>query len=199
MNYENNFIIDKDDGQILFSNENDIELYINKLKINISKIDNNMILYDIRSKNIYLITDENVYSRINIQDYRFPDEELLQLLIKTLYELNKKNKLKLSDDEIVYIEKLNKNINILSCFDLKILKKTYYKIFYISSNIGKELTTCLKPFYIPYINNKINISSKIDYKINPYYTTSELINNALNMGLTKVGNINLKQVYGLCK
>ena len=39
----------------------------------------------------------------------------------------------------------------------------------------------------------------IDYKINPYYTTSELINNALNMGLTKVGNINLKQIYGLCK
>ena len=35
--------------------------------------------------------------------------------------------------------------------------------------------------------------------MNPYYTTSELINNALNMGITKVGNINLKQIYGLCR
>ena len=65
-NYQLNYLIDKNDGKLLFSNENDIEYYIKNLKKNISKIDNNMILYDIKSKNIYLITDENVYSRINI-------------------------------------------------------------------------------------------------------------------------------------
>ena len=66
INYQSNFLVDNDYGKMLFSNENDIEYYINNLKKNISKIDNNMILYDIKSKNIYLITDENVYSRINI-------------------------------------------------------------------------------------------------------------------------------------
>jgi len=171
-------------------NENElIKNYIIKLKKNLSKLDNNLILFDIRSKNIYLITDENIYSRISIQDYRFPDNALFNLFKKTLQELeiiqeqkkiknidldiSKEKIINLTDDEI-YIEKLKKNINILSCFDLKILKLTYYKLFYKSSYIGKELTTCVKPSYISKYKNN-NVLTKNE-KINPYYSTSELIN-----------------------
>ena len=159
--------------------------YIKKLKKNISKLDNNLILYDIKSKNIYLITDENVYYRVNINDYRLPSEDLLKTFKKTLDKINLKNDLQ--DDDLYYKEKLIKNINFLSCFDLKVLKQTYYKLFYNSSVIGKETTTCDKKSFIPNSN------------INPYYSTSELIHHALNMGLIQNKNIKLKQIYNLCK
>jgi len=94
--------------------------YIKKLKKNISKLDYNLILYDIKSKNIYLITDENVYYRVNINDYRLPDDDLLNFFNITLKNL--KSKSDLTDDEIEYKKKLIKNINFLSCFNLKVLK-----------------------------------------------------------------------------
>jgi hypothetical protein len=97
-----------------------IKKYIKKLKKNISKLDYNLILYDIKSKNIYLITDENVYYRVNINDYRLPTNDFLNTYKLTLNNLNLKDDL--SDDEKYYKEKLIKNINILSCFNFKVLK-----------------------------------------------------------------------------
>ena len=174
------------DYYILYNNLpiDDTKKYIKKLKKNISKLDNNLVLYDIKSKNIYLITDENVYYRVNINDYRLPTENLLKTFIKTLDKINLKSDL--TNDEIYYKEKLIKNINFLSCFDLKVLKETYYKLFYKSSVIGKEITDCNKKSFNPNSN------------INPYYSTSELIHHALNMGLIQNKNIKLKQIYNLC-
>jgi hypothetical protein len=81
-----------------------------------------------------------------------------------------------------YIEKLEKNIRFMSNFNIKILNKTFYKLFYLKQPITNEITTCLKPSFIPFL------------KSSPYYTKSELINLALNMNL-KIDNIG----KGICK
>ena len=64
-------------------------------------------------------------------------------------------------------------LNFLNNFNLNILYKTYVYLFYKFSNeAGKNLTLCEKPSFIPYYKH-----------IKPYYSRSELINLALNMGI----------------
>ena len=74
--------------------------------------------------------------------------------------------------------KKQKNIKIikfLDNFNLKTLENTYVNIFYNYSNeVGKNLTLCLRSSFLSHL-----------YYIKPYYTRSEVINMALNLGLIK--------------
>jgi hypothetical protein len=142
------------------------------IKKNISLLESDIPLFDIYSQNIYIIKPENLYYRITESHYRFPNKKIINLLINTLNTLKKNN----SNINNYYIEKLNKNIRFLSNFNLVILKKTFYKLFYLYNPNIKELTNCLKPSFIPFL------------KSNPYYTKSELINLGLNM------NLNIKKI-----
>jgi len=136
--------------------------YIDELRIEISKIDNFIPLYSVFSKNIYLVKPEEVYSKI-INNYNRP-------LTEDLYKYLKNIK---TNDKILQ-EKIQKNINFMNNFDLLILEQTYIKTFYYQSNqIGRNMTLCIKPSFIPFIN------------INPYYQRDELINLALNLKLIK--------------
>ena len=136
--------------------------YIDELRIEISKIDNFIPLYSVFSKNIYLVKPEEVYSKI-INNYNRP-------LTEDLYKYLKNIK---TNDKILQ-EKIQKNINFMNNFDLSILEQTYIKTFYYQSNqIGRNMTLCIKPSFIPFIN------------INPYYQRDELINLALNLKLIK--------------
>lgn len=134
-------------------------------KKEISRLDNSIPLFDIYSKNIYLINSSNVYSRIIFHHYRLPNKKILNMLKSTLETLLK------SEKKDFYLEKLQKNINFILNYDLPILEQTYFKVFYLSQPITSDLTSCIKPSFIPFITTK------------PYYTKSELINLALNMDL----------------
>ena len=57
-------------------------------KKNISLIDTEIPLFDIFSKNIYLINAENVYSRVIFYNYRIPDIKIIKLLKKTLLNIS---------------------------------------------------------------------------------------------------------------
>ena len=149
------------------------------LKIQISKNDKFLPLYDIFSKNFYIINSENIYNRVHHFHYRVPTTEIIERLQKTLISFTDKT---LES----YKEKILKNINFIKNFDLDTLEKNYYKLFYLSQPNTVELTSCIKPSFIPFITTK------------PYYTKSELINLGLNMNLTLDENIeNICKVVSL--
>lgn len=139
--------------------------YIIQLKEDISRLNNFIPLYDIFSKNIYLIKPNQIYDKIIKYYFRPLTNELL------LYLKNIKT------HDTTYKEKINKNIQFMNNFDLQILEETYIKTFYYESNkIGKNMTLCIKPSFIPFIN------------INPYYNRDELINLSLNFNIIKEDN-----------
>jgi hypothetical protein len=142
-----------------------IDTFLKELKILISQIDNYIPLYDIFSKNIYLVKPSDLYEKIN-KEYNRPLTNELFNVLKNI-ETNDK----------IYQEKLDKNIKFMENFDLKILEETYIKTYYYQSNkIGKNFTLCIKPSFLPFINN------------NPYYDRDELINIGLNLKLIKDDN-----------
>jgi len=151
-------------------------------KKNISLIDTEIPLFDIFSKNIYLINAENVYSRVIFHNYRIPDIKIIKLLKKTLLHISE-SKININK---YYIEKINKNLNFINNYDLDVLYNTYFKVFYLSQPLTSELTNCIKPSFIPFLTSK------------PYYTKSELINLALNMNLKiDINNIDSENICSL--
>jgi hypothetical protein len=151
------------------------EKEIKNIKKEIALIDTHIPLFDVYSKNIYLINKENIYNRIINNYYRLPTKNIIEILIKTKKNIEK------SKTKNLYLEKLNKNINFISNFNLKILENTYYKLFYLSQPLTYDLTSCIKPSFIPFLSSK------------PYYSKSELINLALNMNLKIDSNILLSE------
>ena len=172
---------------------------IERYKKYISKLSNKIPLFDYNTKNIYLINYEDVYQKVTIYNYRFPNKKIINLLQETLNDLallyntntntntnTNKNKNNNKTEWINnYIEKINKNLNFLNNFDLIILKQTYQEAFLDSNPTSKDLTTCIRPSYLPY--------QKL-YQT-PYYTKSELISMALNLNLLKVKNDKIKPWY----
>ena len=125
-------------------------IYLKELKQSISKINNFIPLYDIFSKNIYLVLPTELYSKITKYYFRPLTNDLLVYLEK------------IKTHDILYQEKIKKNINFMKNFDLKILEETYIKTLYFESNkIGKNITLCIKPSFIPFINISCNIINYI--------------------------------------
>lgn len=169
---------------------------INQIKIDISKVDNYIPLYDEYSRNLYIINRDNVYDRVIHDYYRFPNEHMIDVFkkkrkdlkeqIKTM-DLPKDVKKSLgeykSTSDIHYevkasqyfiireYRKLSLLLEFLNNFDLDTLQSTYVNAFYYYSNkIGKDITVCRRPSFLPHLKH-----------ITPYYSRSELINLALNM------------------
>ena len=91
-------------------------------KIGISKFEDRIPLYDIKSNKIYLIYRDNVYNRIVYDNYRLVTPEL--------------------------IDQLPSNMKVfMSYYDLDILETTYYKVFYKSFIQNKYITDCVRPSY----------------------------------------------------
>lgn len=144
---------------------------ITKIKKELSIINNKIPLYDVFSKNLYLIGKFNVYPRVIHQHYRFPTKYFYQ---KLLQEYQTKKDQNITDVlEKRKFRKLLLMIKFLRSFDLDLLEKTYVTVFYFYANeVGKNITTCQRPSFLPHFTH-----------ITPYYTRSEVINLALNMGI----------------
>jgi len=187
---------------LFFSNckKKDYTACIQKIKVHISKIGHKIPLYDEYSKNLYLISRDQLYNRVVYQYYRFPDNDLYQYFVtkeknmkkkvehikekpewkKHLGEFESSSKVhyKIAQSNVMILReynKLNLMIKFLQSFDLNVLYKTYVWAFYNFSNeIGKNITICIRPSFLPHFRH-----------IKPYYTRSELINLALNMEIIK--------------
>lgn len=144
---------------------------ISKIKKIISQQQEKIPLYDIFSENLYIVNKFNVYNRVVYQHYRFPTLNFLSRL-----KAEKKEKQGVNIIDILEKRKYRKLlllIKFLDSFNLSILYNTYITVFYLYANeVGKNITTCRRPSFLPHFTH-----------IKPYYTRSEIINLALNMGI----------------
>lgn len=108
-------------------------------------------MFDIFTENIILVNDEQIYDKLLTFHYRHINKHTIELI-------NKINKPKL--------------INFLKNYNLDILDETFYKIIYHNNPNTENLTTCVRPSFLPIFRYS-----------NPYYSKSELIYLALNNGL----------------
>ena len=172
----------KDNKFIEYINKYNINELINKIKIDISKIDNKIPLYDEYTKNIYIVNKEDVYNKVIYNSYRFPNKYLLEKLKKKYSNFKlKKNEGSNLDDikKNREYKKLQQMIEFLEQFDNETLYMTYMKVFYLYSNeVGKNITICTRPSFVPYFKH-----------IKPYYNRNELINLGLNMQIIKPSDI----------
>ena len=171
-------------------NKDKIEL--NKNIIKISEHEGKMPLYDIYTSNLYLINPENLFKRINFNHYRFPNKKVLQELKFEIEKLEQKEQ-KEQKVNLLIEYKINKYklmTKFLSNFDLKILEDTFYRTMYKASpELGRNLLFCKRPSFNKYIHNS-----------KPYYTKTEIINMARNMGKkVNINELNEKIVDDLCE
>lgn len=171
---------DKKINKILEENKNIIE----NIKDYISNLEYKIPLFDIYTNNIYLINRENIFKRVNYNFYRFPTIFLIKELES---EYNKLKKVTTNDViEKRKIRKYELMIDFIKNFNLKILEDTYYRMIYkYSEELGKNIIFCKRPSFNKYIHNTT-----------PYYTSTEIINMALNMGIdVKIDkNLNLEDL-----
>lgn len=182
--------------------DKDIKKYISSysiedIKNRISELEYKIPLYDEYTRNMYIINKENVYNRVVKQYYRFPSKELISVLKKRYDNIVKdvgtdnshdKQISEYDTDNTIHYKKLHKEkilkrearklklmFEFLDQYNMNILNITYIKIFYYYSNmVGKDITACIRPSFLPHFIH-----------INPYYSRSEIINLALNIGLIK--------------
>ena len=122
-----------------------------ELIVKISKNTQLFPMFDIFTENIILVNNEQIYNKLITFHYRPINKNTVELIKKI-----KKFKL----------------INFLNNYDLNILDETFYKIIYHNNPTTENLTTCIRPSFLPIFRYS-----------NPYYSKSELIYLALNNGL----------------
>lgn len=153
-----------------------------KEKIMLSKYQELIPMYDIYSKNIYLIKKDNLHYRLIDCHYRFINEEIyewLKLLYEkytTIYKELKKKSL-VSEEELQEAyeisKKFKKNLDIIDNYDISTLVETSQKTLYeYSKSLGLLISICKRNSFHPYIKY-----------LTPYYTKLELIKLGQNMNI----------------
>lgn len=163
-----------------------------RIKKKLSRLTDKIPLYDIFTKNLYIVNKFNVYNRVVYQHYRFPTQNFLD---KLKAEKASKEYLQTSSVETIDVlerrkyRKLLLLISFLESFDLDILHSTYITVFYLYANeVGKNITICRRPSFLPHFIH-----------IEPYYSRNEIINLALNMGIELENkHYEIEDVYKLC-
>lgn len=172
-------------------NEKTIEKIINleikiknsKDKIELSKYNKMLPMYDIYSKNIYFIKKENTHYRLIYSHYRFISIEIIDWLKNQFKkEKNKEEK-----------QKIKNNLIILENYHIETLYKTSIETFFkFSPDLGLNISICKRKSFHPYFSH-----------LKPYYTKLELIKLGLNMNTLKPGKeydlLDQKIHYKICK
>lgn len=150
-----------------------------KEKIELSKYEDIIPMYDIYSEKVYPINKNNLYYRLIDCHYRFITEDIKKWIENKYKKYKKKN---------------NKdNLNIIANYDLDTLLKTSYRVLYeYSTNLGLHISIC-----------KRNSFNKYSKHLIPYYSKIELIKLGKNMGIiekeTDINLNNMKTHYMICK
>lgn len=123
---------------LIYGNENIELIYKDKKQLQeikelFSSFYKIMPLFDIKSKQIYLINYKNVYERILVNNYRF----LTDTIRKKFLENNL----------------IKGNVNFLKYYDFDILQKTYYKVLYKSFKYNNFITSCYRSSFDSHIEH----------------------------------------------
>lgn len=146
--------------------------YFDDLKKEISGYKDRLPMYDVTFNHIYLVYADNIYPRLYQDNYRFIDENFYQDLEKIINPTE--------DDK--------ENLRILRHYDIAVLNKTYYQVFYESFVFNKYITSCRRPSY----------TSGMDH-IQPYYSIYELYYLAYDWNLTTKSTLKPDEMNDLCK
>ena len=115
----NNLLMIPTEHQLKKHNKTIKKEYINEIRDYISKLDYKLPLFDYATKNIYLIEYSEIFNKVSIEHYRFPNNTIIDLLKTTILEMEN---IKITTEWIQkYIKKLKKNLNFLSNFNLQLL------------------------------------------------------------------------------
>lgn len=138
----------------------DDELF--ELKEDLSKIDNKIPLYDVYTENLYLIERNKIFDAVFKDYYRFPTNKLINQLL----EKQKENKKYLAKKKDVLVKRENEKITLIKKFmdnfNNNTLLKTYINALYDTDILGKSITLCRNPSFIPAFKH-----------IRPYFTKKE--------------------------
>jgi hypothetical protein len=164
-----------------------IKIMNKKDKIQLSKYEDIIPMYNIYDTTIYPINKLNLHSRLIESDYRFIGFEVLDW-IKNLY---KKSKIINSKSKETLI--LKKNLKIMENYDISTLTDTSYNTLYkYSPLLGLSISICKRNSFHP----------KITY-LKPYYTRLELIKLKQNTSDSKEISLeylaDIKNFYKFCK
>jgi len=152
----------------------EIKIIKEKDKIKLSKYDNKIPMYDIRSERVYAINKKNLYNNLILLNYRFINEEIYH------WQLNLFKKYKNINEKAI---RYKSNINIIENYNLETLIDTSYKTLYkYSTQLGLNISICKRNSYNKYLDH-----------LNPYYSKLELIKLGQNMNLIKQ-NITLEDL-----
>jgi len=144
----------------------EIKIKKEKDKIKLSKYEELIPMYDIRSERVYPINKQNLYNRLTISDYRFVNDEIYEWLLN-LYKKYKDN----IDKGPIY----KKNIEIIKNYNINTLLETSYTVLYkYSAYLGLKISICKRNSFNKYMEH-----------LNPYYSKLELIKLGQNMNLIK--------------
>jgi hypothetical protein len=158
-----------------------------KDKIDLSKYQEYIPMYDIYSQQIYPINKKNLHHRLIESHYRFITEEIRDWIQHRYIEYKNDKVLK---------NIFKKNLEIIDNYDLSTLIDTSYKTLYeFSTNLGLQVSICKRISFHPFIKH-----------LKPYYTKNELIKLGENMHLINENDeVNLELLneknthYRLCK
>ena len=160
-----------------------IKIKSTKDKIELSKYNKIIPMYDIYSENIYFINKENSHYRLIYSHYRFISKEIIDWLKNKYKKEKNQNKKKI----------IEKNLKILDNYDIETLYKTSIETFFrYSPDLGLNISICKRKSFHPYFSH-----------LTPYYTKKELIKLGLNMKTIKLGKeydlLDQKIHYQICK
>ena len=177
--------------------QNKIKLKNKTDKVNLSKFENLIPMYDIYTQKIYPIKKENLFHSLTELNYRFINHEIVKW-INQIYDKNLKKSKSLKGEEKEQIQNLIERIKemliIIDNYDIDTLIDVSYKVLYhYSTSLGLSVSICKRNSFNPFI-----------FYLKPYYTKIELIKLGQNMGIidTKLKPENLIDVekhYEICK
>lgn len=143
-------------------------------KIKLSKYEDQIPMYDIKTERIYAINKKNLYNYLIISNYRFINEEIYQ------WQINLFKKYKSIEDRAINYKT---NIEIIKNYNIKVLTDTSHKALYkYSTQLGLNISICKRNSFNKYMDH-----------LNPYYSKLELIKLGQNMDLIKQ-NITLEDL-----
>lgn len=170
-----------------------LKLNNKKDKINLSKYDEYLPMYDIYNQKIYAVKKIDLYDNLINYHYRFINNEIKDWIENQLKKLKKSK-----DDAKQSIEKHKESLNIIENYDIETLISTSYStIFKNTQGLGLNISICKRNSFNKYFSH-----------LSPYYSKDELLNLGLNMKILKpndkesiLSSIQLDQKvhYDLCK
>jgi len=168
------------------------KLTSDKDKLELSKFQEIIPLYDIYTHYVYPINFQDVENKVLNYHFRFINEPQVETLKNYVKKLTKQSKL--NELEKQFLDKMKYNLKVLENYNIKEIETTSIQAFYYGSvKFGQSISICRRKSFHPKLNH-----------LTPYYSLKELIklgqnNNLLKDKLTPIELQDQQLHYKICQ